>query len=424
MLPLSALVIPPSALPIMLSPAAAAAAAYVKPPLAPLDFILPTELAQLLVASADGHGKAPQLLPQVLLLDCRTTADYARGHIVGAVPSNTSPLILRRMKRLTILAKDSGGGDSGGGTAEVSLFLQRAQAARQVIVYDRDTAATAALSLATVLQAAGARVALLQGGYVAVEAQQPHLCLAGPAPQQRSWQPCTERQQTIPRQLHQHVAKPLGCATAINLPDTTLRLNMPPASSHAHTRGMAPTPHAPEASCVLPFLLVGGERDVACGVESLQRRGVTHVLALNEAPLPAAVRHCAFITSLQVPLADSATQDLLLPLPRLLAFIHDAARSGGRVLVHCTAGISRSAAVTIAYLMTHGSGVRGVETMTLQQAYALLKAARSCVSPNLNFMGQLVALEADLARRWQHHGSDPDSLQSLPLRSPPPVVVI
>jgi len=151
---------------------------------------------------------------------------------------------------------------------------------------------------------------------------------------------------------------------------------------------------------------------------------VTHVLALNEAPLPAAVRHCAFITSLQVPLADSATQDLLLPLPRLLAFIHDAARSGGRVLVHCTAGISRSAAVTIAYLMTHGSGVRGVETMTLQQAYALLKAARSCVSPNLNFMGQLVALEADLARRWQHHGSDPDSLQSLPLRSPPPVVVI
>ena len=68
----------------------------------------------------------------------------------------------------------------------------------------------------------------------------------------------------------------------------------------------------------------------------------------------------------------------------------DSARdSGGIVLVHCFAGVSRTAAITIAYF---------VQTfdMTVEAAYAAIRAKRPAISPNLNFMGQLQRFEEDL----------------------------
>lgn len=64
-------------------------------------------------------------------------------------------------------------------------------------------------------------------------------------------------------------------------------------------------------------------------------------------------------------------------------------QKGGCTLVHCVAGISRSATVCIAYLMKHWC-------WELQRAFDFLKAKRSCVAPNLSFMGQLLAFEKQL----------------------------
>ena len=64
-------------------------------------------------------------------------------------------------------------------------------------------------------------------------------------------------------------------------------------------------------------------------------------------------------------------------------------RKGGCIFVHCVAGISRSATVCIAYLMKH-------LCWELQRAFDFLKARRSCVAPNLSFMGQLLAFEKQL----------------------------
>ncbi|GMT28831.1 hypothetical protein PFISCL1PPCAC_20128, partial [Pristionchus fissidentatus] len=62
---------------------------------------------------------------------------------------------------------------------------------------------------------------------------------------------------------------------------------------------------------------------------------------------------------------------------------------GGRVLVHCMAGVSRSASLVLAYLVKY-------ERMTLKQAYYYVKSVRPIIHPNLGFWKQLVDFERRL----------------------------
>ena len=64
--------------------------------------------------------------------------------------------------------------------------------------------------------------------------------------------------------------------------------------------------------------------------------------------------------------------------------------NNGKVLVHCQAGVSRSATICIAYLMYH-------KRVPMEQAYDYLKGRRSVIAPNVNFMCQLMEYEAELA---------------------------
>lgn len=72
-----------------------------------------------------------------------------------------------------------------------------------------------------------------------------------------------------------------------------------------------------------------------------------------------------------------------------LYFISDSVKnSKGRVLVHCQAGISRSATICLAYLISR-------HRLRLDEAYEYVKKRRSVISPNFNFMGQLLNWESE-----------------------------
>lgn len=83
-----------------------------------------------------------------------------------------------------------------------------------------------------------------------------------------------------------------------------------------------------------------------------------------------------------------------MPLPltitpcscRVREFIDHALQLGGRVLVHCGDGISRSPALVIAYLMT-------TFNVSHEEAFLHVQSRRFCASPNLSFQRQIEAYE-------------------------------
>lgn len=80
----------------------------------------------------------------------------------------------------------------------------------------------------------------------------------------------------------------------------------------------------------------------------LLERRITHILSVCDEPIPAEVPQSG-ISHKRISIEDVEYADLLIHLPIACQFIHQALTSGGIVLVHSVSGISRGAAVVVAY---------------------------------------------------------------------------
>ncbi|KAM8845314.1 uncharacterized protein AB9W97_000524 [Spinachia spinachia] len=144
----------------------------------------------------------------------------------------------------------------------------------------------------------------------------------------------------------------------------------------------------PPLSLILPRLYLGAERDVT--QDRLSSMDISYVLSVSRcSPQPSFLPPSRY---LRVPIDDSLWDDLLPWIPQALHFIDAAMSSGASVLVHCAAGISRSPALAVAYIMyTLG--------MDLDRAYRFVKERRPSISPNFNFLGQLQHFQATLSQK-------------------------
>lgn len=100
------------------------------------------------------------------------------------------------------------------------------------------------------------------------------------------------------------------------------------------------------------------------------------------------------ISVLDLPnVADDGIDSLRPFLTPAIDFIAAARAAGGKILVHCRVGVSRSASIVIAYLM------RELE-LDLASAYLLTRSRRLniLIQPNLPFMATLHAFEMELIR--------------------------
>ncbi|XP_033468601.1 dual specificity protein phosphatase 13A-like [Epinephelus lanceolatus] len=123
----------------------------------------------------------------------------------------------------------------------------------------------------------------------------------------------------------------------------------------------------------------------------LWQLGITHVLNASHGKLCCKGSDDFYGTTVKyygVPANDLPTFDLSPFFYPAAEFIHQALTSGGKVFVHCAVGVSRSAALVLAYLM-------------IDHHLSLLSSVR-CVQqkrwifPNRGFLRQLIALDRKL----------------------------
>lgn len=131
----------------------------------------------------------------------------------------------------------------------------------------------------------------------------------------------------------------------------------------------------------------------------LEARGVTQIISAMVEVLPSNLLLLPSSASpggsgrrahVQICVEDLESADLGAHFDAVADRIAREARKGGRSLVHCVAGVSRSPSLVLAYLVKHAH-------MTLAEAYDHVRALRPCICPNAGFWRQLIAYE--IARR-------------------------
>ncbi|RZF44868.1 hypothetical protein LSTR_LSTR004493 [Laodelphax striatellus] len=207
------------------------------------------------------------------------------------------------------------------------------------------------------------------------------------------WYRSSNRMATIRKQEEDHVAKELYTVLSTTYPIQK------PAPGFRGRPSEIPSIYLSPLNCcdeVYPNIYVG---DWSCAKNKpyLKRIGITHVLNTAEGKLPGQVDTDAdyykysHIHYLGLPLSDLPVTNISKYFNVAADFIRDAIASGGKVLVHCMMGLSRSSTCVIAYLMIK-------EGMSASKALQKVRTSRE-VRPNNGFLQQLAELDVQLKRR-------------------------
>ncbi|KAM9500200.1 dual specificity protein phosphatase 19b [Clarias gariepinus] len=133
-----------------------------------------------------------------------------------------------------------------------------------------------------------------------------------------------------------------------------------------------------QVGVITPFLLLCSQ-DAASDMETLRKFKVTHVLNVACGVENAFPEHFIYKT---VSMMDLPETQLSTYLPQCFEFIEEARKKDGVVLLHCNAGVSRSASIAIAYLMAK-------EKTQFKDAFNRVRSARPSIRPNAGFLVQL-----------------------------------
>ncbi|XP_054712496.1 uncharacterized protein LOC129222089 [Uloborus diversus] len=298
----------------------------------------------LIVCTVDVHQLAAIVrnrIDNALILDSRSFLEYNACHVVNAINVGCAKLMKRRLQQEKLSIED---------------FLAQSchwdvDRSFDIIVYDQNTCDAKCLPpdsfMAVFLQKllpVYNSVNILKGGFLEFQAAYPNLCE-------------DERSKFAPL--------------------TSLSQPCLPVTNHGPTR-------------ILPFLYLGSQHD-ALNKEVLQHHNITyHLNVSTSCPKPDFIQDSHF---LRIPVIDNYSEKLLPHFPKAFQFLDKVKESGGSVLIHCLAGISRSATVAIAYVMRSLS-------MNSDEAYRYVKAKRATISPNFNFLGQLLEYEKQLCKDY------------------------
>ncbi|KAG1664960.1 Dual specificity protein phosphatase 16 [Nymphon striatum] len=276
-------------------------------------------------------------LEGVLVVDSRSFLEYNTAHVINSVNVSCSKIIKRRLQQDKLTIKEL-----------LSHTCQcEADDSCDVIVYDQSSSHTSNVPVDSFLHVLLRKlvpvfrsVNLVRGGFIEFQAANPSLC------EHKTRKPTTLTSVSQP------------CLPVTNLGPTK----------------------------ILPFVYLGSQND-ALNEEIVQQYNITYELNVSTScPKPDFIADNQFM---RIPVNDNYSEKLIPFFPHAFQFLDRVRESNACVLIHCLAGISRSATVAIAYVMKH-------LRMSSDDAYRYVKSKRSTISPNFNFLGQLLEFEKQL----------------------------
>jgi len=140
-----------------------------------------------------------------------------------------------------------------------------------------------------------------------------------------------------------------------------------------------------DAQEIVPNLFLG-DVYAAHNTKELKKRNITHIVTCTVGVAP------PFPETFQykhLKILDCAAETIHEHFPETSSFIADALAEGGKVLVHCIRGVSRSATIVCAYLMT-------AFKISHIEAVHRVRSKRPIARPNYGFMMQLEMFAREL----------------------------
>lgn len=122
-----------------------------------------------------------------------------------------------------------------------------------------------------------------------------------------------------------------------------------------------------------------GSVGAAYNLQGLKNLKISHILTVCDCLPPKFPGEFEYKV---ISVSDEPSTKLNLYFKEATDFIRNAIIDGGKVLVHCFAGVSRSSSMVIAYLMRF-------HNMEYVKAYNLVKVKRPWINPNYGFQAQL-----------------------------------
>ncbi|XP_053407922.1 dual specificity protein phosphatase 4-like [Mercenaria mercenaria] len=286
-----------------------------------------------------------QVSSKLLLLDFRSFLLYNNDRIKGAVNAFCPSILKRRFAATGCLRLESVL------TPEIRKKLRNGDYTK-LVLYDNDDTVRESSDLAVVIQGlkhdrySFNTVSVLKGGFHTFRLKYPLHCIGHKGPRDTS-----------------------TCAISKLSPVKSSRKLSANEFKHAPTQ-------------LMPHLYIGNERN-SLDTDLLQQLGITAIL--NVSTMCSSHVKTGFEYKC-IPVRDNESENISCWFNEALHFIETIRKQEGIVLVHCRAGISRSATICIAYLMTY-------QSFTLDQAFEFVRARREIISPNMNFMQQLYEFE-------------------------------
>ncbi|XP_053576992.1 dual specificity protein phosphatase 7 [Bombina bombina] len=332
--------------------------------------VMPSKSAEWLQEELESGGNT------LLLLDCRPHERYESSHIEAAISVTIPSLMLRRLRKGNLSIRSVIPND-----ADKERFVRRCKA-DTVLLYDEATlewqeGSTTGTVLGLLLQKLrddGCKAYYLRGGYNKFHMKYPEHCESS---------------------LDNSSPSDPSPTSVIGLSGLRISSECSDGESdrdHSSATESDGSPALTNQSTfpvqILPYLYLGCAND-STNLDTLAKYNIKYIL--NVTPnLPNKFEHNGDFKYKQIPISDHWSQNLSQFFPDAISFIEEARSKKCGILVHCLAGISRSVTVTVAYLMQKLN-------LSLNDAYDLVKRKKSNISPNFNFMGQLLDFERTLS---------------------------